>query len=95
MLDVDAIEARANAATPGPWEPRPPTGRAVLWGVWKPGERGDNSEADSIFAAYAREDVPALIAEVRLLQSKLQPYTRDGCEFCASCGTALGVEEGQ
>jgi len=74
--DLSEIEARCNAATPGPWEVRNP-------GCW-PGEIGptgvsggsvataschDNAE----FIAHAREDVPALVAEVRALREIVRP----------------------
>lgn len=108
-LNLDAIEARANAATDGPWdvlahahlasgcrclscdEP------AVGWTVDHPtamdcedivaGRSGDGetnafgrplshcdsgpllSYADADFAAHARSDVPALIAEIRRLRA--------------------------
>jgi hypothetical protein len=51
-LDLDAIEARANAAMAGPWH-------------W------DAHRVPTIaeFIAAAREDVPALVAEVRSLRA--------------------------
>lgn len=79
LLDVDAIEARANAATPGPWK---------LWGMTVMTDRhgtGDVADCDDIaftadpdrglrtfnadFIAHAREDIPALVAEVRRLRA--------------------------
>ncbi len=78
-LDLDAIEARVNAATPGPW-----------W-VEQVGDFGDKSAViecvrwrgylntlhlvedtpTAEFIAHAREDVPALVAEVRSLRAKV------------------------
>lgn len=84
-IDLDAIEARANAATPGPWffddglaqtgefeydRTRPP----VIGGsepVWEADVR-DFSDLNSIFIAAARTDIPALVAEVRRLQRELE-----------------------
>jgi len=80
-LDLDAIEARAKAATPGPWEY---DGCSVTdWGVtashtitmeWMPNGRGDGTNErespDGQFIAHAREDVPALIAELRRLREE-------------------------
>jgi hypothetical protein len=72
-----AIEARANAATPGPW-------CTDSWEIYQGAEyvpgisewigetcRGATSmeqdRADAAFVAAARTDVPALVAEVREL----------------------------
>ena len=72
-----AIEARANAATPGPWQfsglfyqvcsvaAHPPI-------VLIEDYRGPNPRSDRIFIAHARTDVPALAAEVRSLRDQLQ-----------------------
>ena len=69
-IDLDAIEARANAATPGPWlvlrgmdctHVRAQDGHfetgCINW------DGRDASDAD--FIAAARTDIPALIARVR------------------------------
>jgi hypothetical protein len=78
--ELAAIEARANAATPGPWtddlakcgsqqargedslyfQPTGPESRTAT-----------QSEADRLFIAHARSDIPALIAEVRFLRMRL------------------------
>lgn len=110
-LNLDAIEARANAATDGPWEARAHAhlaagcrclscdDPAVGWTVDHPaaldcddlvanrtaaGETNDFGKPltrcdagpllsfeDATFAACAREDVPALVAEVRALRALL------------------------
>ena len=89
------IEARAEAATPGPWYtvdplwlPREPTGTYVIAGhhdphvgmpildhietedgdADAPGPNYDQSWLDLEFAAHARADIPALLAEVRRLR---------------------------
>lgn len=75
-----AIEARANAATPGPWRVEIrglcfpckslPGTHLHKWAdggpmaVWPVG-------ADGAFMAAARQDVPALVAEVRRLWALL------------------------
>lgn len=90
LLDLDAIEKRANAATPGPWTHegvargneksvivRPPP--AYPWPVsW---HYGTDSLKIADFIAHAREDVPALIARVRDLENALAGKT----QFCRSC----------
>lgn len=70
--ELEAIEARANAATPGPW--------AIA--KWRHG--GVKSEAinglvadttapnDAEFIAAARTDIPTLLSEVRSQQSSLR-----------------------
>jgi hypothetical protein len=70
-LDLDAIEARAAAATPGPWT------TSSEWSV-RTGARDDELVAcvqykdhgrDAAFIAAARTDVPALVAECRALRA--------------------------
>jgi hypothetical protein len=77
-LDLDAIEARAQAASPGPWE----TVRhdLTLYVVSESHELnpislgyvGNRPEPDAEFIAHARTDVPALLALVREQQDKLE-----------------------
>jgi hypothetical protein len=70
---LNEIEARANAASPGPWGCkwvyRGATRTAFLMR-----EEGDGwfvgPNLDATFIAHARQDVPALIAEVRRLQAE-------------------------
>lgn len=63
--ELDEIEKRAAAATPGPWccgydEDSLYSGEAYVARF----EHGD----DQVFVAHARTDVPALVAEVRRLR---------------------------
>lgn len=66
------IEARANAATPGPW-------RYTLYFVMSPsqgliadiGPGSASVNSDAAFIAHARTDVPALLAEVRRLREEI------------------------
>jgi len=81
--DVDAIEARANAATPGPWHVAPPEcgpdGQGVydpelgqIVEVGDPYPRGNNHPQENMeFIAHASEDIPALIARIRQLEKEL------------------------
>ena len=71
-LDLDAITARADAATPGPWQITDRNGDHVRRKL-----RGANDQmvlglaallwpdpADEAFLTHAREDVPALVTAV-------------------------------
>lgn len=86
-LDLDAIEARANAATPGPWHddheqfegkelPCVAVGDFgwVCAGQNVPAydEDSEQGKADAEFIAHARADVPALVARVRQLETSRQ-----------------------
>jgi len=83
-MNIDEIEARANAATPGPWHGAMPAcahehddevcsieapDSAVLASCVK-------REEDLQFILAARTDVPALIARVRELEAELDAFTR-------------------
>lgn len=70
--DIDAIEARANAATPGPWD-------STFWRlltsemrsstepqVWRPAPRADRE-----FVRHAQADVTSLVARVRELDRRV------------------------
>lgn len=89
--ELDAIENRANAATPGPWWVMPelcgPEGQGVyesaslgqICEVGDPYPRGLNHPQENMdFIAHTREDVPALVAEVRRLKALLQPMDMRG-----------------
>jgi hypothetical protein len=84
--ELEAIRARANAATPGPWEVRElakgETRSAVCrvqdssLDVFPVQDIGSSIMADTIgtdeqFIAHAREDVPALVTEILRLRSRL------------------------
>lgn len=76
-IDLDAIEARANAATQGPWKcgrERDDVGLIVHANVYlsetviAPPDSTYCPQRDSEFIAHSRTDIPALIAEVRRLR---------------------------
>jgi hypothetical protein len=80
-LNLEAIARRTEKATPGPWK----TGDRFLSGVLgssvavisgklppielDPSRNGRN---DAAFIAHARQDVPALIAEISRLRAALE-----------------------
>lgn len=72
-LNLDAIEALVNAASLGPWR----VAHGCVYGVRTHGDGDEDPEiaecidgADAIFIAAARDDVPALVAEVRRLRAE-------------------------
>jgi len=79
-VDTAAIEARANAATPGPWKKRWDGNTLLVESVhndhWREliCETGDSSDHtdNTVFIAHAREDVPALLAHIRELQEAMR-----------------------
>lgn len=79
-LDLDAIEARAAAAISGPWTVgspshgrhaivRPADGLPTIQDVWVCDADAER-QGTMQFIAHARDDVPALIAEVRRLSQR-------------------------
>jgi hypothetical protein len=69
--ELGAIEARAAAATEGPWEAKHDV--VVAGDGFIAAETyHDTFEADAIFIAAARDDVPALLSEVRRLQAHIE-----------------------
>ena len=73
MIDLDAIKARCGAATSSPWMSR--LYDDDLWEVIpvaKGQDYGVFEKADAEFVAHAREDIPALIAEVEQLRLTLK-----------------------
>lgn len=96
-LNLGGIEARADAATEGPWEFDETLGiscelfrslGAHEWGIHLGSiEQRDDAE----FIARARDDVPALLAEVRRLRGVIERLHIPDPEYlpgqmCAECG---------
>lgn len=84
-LDLAPIKARAEAATPGPWKDDgeiigPGFGIAQTWD--KHEDDFANAEANSEFIAHARQDIPALVAEVERLRAVIsdREAARDAME---------------
>ncbi|MEU5596859.1 hypothetical protein [Streptomyces sp. NPDC020298] len=81
---LDEIAARAQAATPGPWEEHAAYGPDFYANVSGPYLRGvgtlnfgdgEDAEADREFVKHAREDVAALLAEVHRLRAQVAAVT--------------------
>lgn len=89
--ELSEIDARAEAATPGPWVPDYESGH-----VYPGKERGcivctlddpcvrNTENNDLAFIAHAREDVPALVTEVRRLSADLTAMTAAVHEYFAA-----------
>lgn len=73
--ELKQIQARANAATPGPWRCDSTSSECDVCVVreWSSGDvvAGGIFTRDAIFITEARKDVPALVAEVRRLRTLL------------------------
>jgi hypothetical protein len=87
-LDLDAIESRANTATPGPWEAQNYDDDEMdgNWPYTNRVGRPDSAKAlahivlgsqDAEFVAHAREDIPALVARVRELERDVKDLESD------------------
>jgi hypothetical protein len=81
--ELNAIEARANAATAGPWAYTPAyinAGKediALLYTAFGDGTEDEplpNAANNAAFIAHARNDVPALMAYIRDLQTEQNRY---------------------
>lgn len=98
--ELAAIAARANAATPGPWyfvpvqadaDRRDQVAPAVLLSASEDLEICSTSwlDEDGAFIAAARQDVPALLAEVQRLRAGLKQLLVPsenlcGCDTCVT-----------
>ncbi len=75
-IDLEAIRARAAAATPGPWDAKAyrvhvPGPDRILAACWRPWGDVADITADVEFIAAARTDVPALLEAVDRLRDML------------------------
>lgn len=78
-LDLDAIQARYDAATPGLWYEQPKLGPYFIASEHAGYEHGigdmwfgdgDQADADLTFVLNARQDITALLARVRQLEAE-------------------------
>ena len=83
---LDAIEARANAATEGPWHRGGQGGASIILSpeVYVAQTSGLRWAANADFIAHARQDVPALVSALRAVLA-LHERTH-------SCGVAWYAE---
>ena len=91
MNRLDQIEARANAATEGPWEAH---GSLITSLTGPGGEVAEASGQDTEFIAHARTDVPDMAAALRAV---LKLHKEDGHgwgpgeSFCTECQQGYGL----
>lgn len=88
--EMAAIEQRAEAATPGPWQVER-NHNGLLIGISSPSQmkhdldflftfyarisrRLSQEELNAEFIVHAREDIPKLIAEIKRMQAKIDHY---------------------
>jgi hypothetical protein len=92
-LDLDAMQARADAADAGPWTMEPSSlyvqnadGEVVASFDWlaQTPEEWAQLEANARFAAAARTDVPALAAEVKQLRAAVTRVRELPVYLCGS-----------
>lgn len=74
--ELEIIERRIGGTTPAPWI----TG-SIPWQVWCDGGHGkicrvESCASDREFIAHARQDVPALLDEVRKLNLQNEEYRK-------------------
>jgi hypothetical protein len=88
-LDLEAIKARADAATPGPWDVQTPhvhmdgTTQVRVAPIGKPKIFVDTmSQLDAEFIAHARADVPALLARIAELEAERRRSPAENGEAC-------------
>lgn len=108
VINVDAIEARTAAATPGPWKVHGRLPSCVVEDrEIKKGEPWrrvvtDTTRENAAFIAAARTDVPALCARVRELEASaavmreaLRNGLVGGVMSAETCKRALATEAGR
>ena len=99
MSELDAIKARAEAATEGPWRVRTDYIPGVIE-VEGPTASNDYvaelsaDKADLEFIAHSRADIPALVAAVEAVLGQHEPDVFGDCDTCGSsyCGDFFPVE---
>ncbi len=88
--NIDAIRRRVAAATPGTWKVGSRFGlgnlgssTVVMSGKHPPIvlDRHRNGRADAAFIAHARQDIPALLAEIDRLRAVVERSPAGGYEY--------------
>lgn len=74
--ELNEIQARADAASPGPWFEHADPRKYVYIPNASDEQVIFDRDKNAQFCAHAREDVPCLVAEVRRLQAKVAMYEK-------------------
>lgn len=69
---IESIRKRAEAATEGPWYYDRQTGDLIEINDREYPSRVLAQEVNGVFIAHAREDVPALLAEIERLKAEIE-----------------------
>mgnify|MGYP007046915951 CR=1 FL=1 len=106
-LDLDKLEALAEASTPGPWKDGKNGGIKMVvsdpiatpGGGWRQmradiGTAGgvNNEEADAAFIVASRTAVPTLVAEVRRLTAERDDAAASALDAAADAICLVGIE---
>ncbi len=96
--EIIDIETRYKAATPSPWLVNPDPRYYVEMPFSTDEQVKLDRDANAAFVANARDDVPKLAAEVRLLQSQLHDEREHGwnplMREIAKLSDAMGLDDG-
>lgn len=84
--DIKAIEARAAAATPGPWE-----ASKDGWTAWAGNVKiADYLDPDNAeFIAHARTDIPRLLDYIKELEAENKILRESADNKCDNCACEL------
>lgn len=95
--ELEEIRARVEAATPPPWTVTHAWREPTKWSVdpVAPMQEDDifRTKEDAEFVAYARDDIPKLLAEVERLQGELRAAAGCVAEVLERCGVLPGCVE--
>ena len=104
--ELNEIKARAEAATPGPWDighEAPPlyaSNQDIVASRFCKiiflGNKNFDLYRDARFIARARQDIPALVAEVERLQNALyniRDLAQDNIGRCVECGEIYNISD--
>lgn len=94
---LEQIQARADKATPGPWELEPfagvaclataPNGNLVVdYSTWTDDHYADMADVEALasFVAHAREDVPYLLAKLAAIRELADAHGKVGFRVTAN-----------
>jgi hypothetical protein len=97
------IRQRADAATPGPWLVEDDHRDLNRWVTSESGTLeanfgylGNRNQDDARFTAHAREDIPALLAEIerlRAVEAAARAFADEMADYCSPHGVAANYAQ--